>query len=176
MATALALRSTDIYTDEFRAPVRGLGGTVRRSGGGTTVRRPQGARGDRVRPEGQRPAGRPLPASPAGTGCAGMPRAQRSVYARRRAWAVGILVGLGLAITVFVVGLVGNGIQQASLPAMAQTEVVHVKAGETIGDVAQRVAPTMPSSVVINKILDLNDLPNAQLTAGQPLLAPVYQR
>ncbi|WP_018179865.1 LysM peptidoglycan-binding domain-containing protein [Jongsikchunia kroppenstedtii] len=175
MATALALRSTDIYTDDFRAPVRGSGSTVRRSGG-TAVRGPRDGRGGRVRPYGQRPGGRPMSASPAGTACAGMPREPRSVYARRRAWAVGILVGLGLAITVFVVGLVGNGIEQATLPASAQTEVVHVKPGETIGDVAQRVAPTMPSSVVIDKILDLNDLPNAQLMAGQPLLAPVYQR
>jgi len=175
MATALALRSTDIYADDFRTPVRGSGAVDRRSGS-TSVRRPQAGRADRVRPHGQRPGGAAMPASHAGTACSGMPRTRPSVYARRRAWAVGILVGLGLAITVFAVGLVGNGIEQATTPAVTQTEIVHVKPGETIGDVAQRVAPTMPSSIVINKILDLNDLPNAQLSAGQPLLAPLYQR
>jgi hypothetical protein len=50
---------------------------------------------------------------------------------------------------------------------------VRVEAGESIQDVAQRVAPDAPARQVVERIRELNDLNSPTLAAGQTLIAPV---
>jgi hypothetical protein len=51
--------------------------------------------------------------------------------------------------------------------------VVRVEPGESIQDVAARVAPDAPAPQVVQRIRELNDLGSPTLVAGQTLIAPV---
>ena len=51
--------------------------------------------------------------------------------------------------------------------------VVRVDAGESLQDVAHRVAPDAPARQVAERIRELNDLNSPSLVAGQTLIAPV---
>ncbi|MGA7051147.1 MAG: LysM peptidoglycan-binding domain-containing protein [Mycobacterium sp.] len=51
--------------------------------------------------------------------------------------------------------------------------VVRVEPGESIQDVAARVAPDAPAPQVVQRIRELNDLGSPALVAGQTLIAPV---
>ncbi|GAC68925.1 LysM peptidoglycan-binding domain-containing protein [Gordonia soli] len=127
-----------------------------------------------------RPIGRPNPitparqASPAGTRCAA-PAHPDGVYRRRRAGAAGILVGVGLAVAVWILGIVGNDYAESVTPTPAATEVTHVRQGDSLSSIAARVAPDLPRQTVIDAIVALNDLPSSGLQAGQPLLTPDYR-
>ena len=54
-----------------------------------------------------------------------------------------------------------------------QLAVIQVQAGESLQQVAARVAPDAPVSQVVERIRDLNKLDSASLEAGQTLIAPV---
>ena len=111
---------------------------------------------------------------PAGTRCAG--GVGELVAARRRRAAVlAVLAGVGLALTVWVVGTVGADYQRASMPSSTSTQVVHVRSGESLSSIAARVAPDVPRQTVIDEIIDLNDLPSSGLRVGQPLVTPAYR-
>lgn len=111
---------------------------------------------------------------PAGTRCAG--GVGELVAARRRRAAVlAVLAGIGLALTVWVVGTVGADYQRASVPSSTSTQVVHVRSGESLSSIAARVAPDVPRQTVIDEIIDLNDLPSSGLRVGQPLVTPAYR-
>lgn len=91
---------------------------------------------------------------------------------------VGLAVVAGL-ITLWL-GLVAN-IGQAlngESPASAarvpdRLAVVRVEDGESLEDVAHRVAPDVPARQVAERIRELNDLKSPALVAGQTLIAPV---
>ncbi|MDR3657867.1 MAG: hypothetical protein ACLQIK_08585 [Mycobacterium sp.] len=51
--------------------------------------------------------------------------------------------------------------------------VVRVEGGESLEDVAHRVAPDAPARRVAERIRELNDLNSPALAAGQTLIAPV---
>jgi predicted Zn-dependent protease len=51
--------------------------------------------------------------------------------------------------------------------------VVRVEPGESLQDVAARVAPDAPVRQVAERIRELNDLNSPALVAGQTLIAPV---
>ncbi|MBB3038470.1 hypothetical protein FHU29_002939 [Hoyosella altamirensis] len=51
--------------------------------------------------------------------------------------------------------------------------VVTVNQGESLSDVARRVAPAMPMEVSVASIRDLNGLRNSMVSPGQSLLAPI---
>lgn len=51
--------------------------------------------------------------------------------------------------------------------------VVRVQAGETLQQVAGRIAPGSPVEQVVERIRDLNDLESAAIGVGQTLIAPV---
>ena len=65
-------------------------------------------------------------------------------------------------------GVVGP---QAEIPS--RLAVVQVQAGESLQQVAQRVAPDAPVGDVIERIRELNELETVALNAGQTLIAPV---
>jgi hypothetical protein len=158
--------------------------TVSPRGGG--VRRPingpvQEPRRGRVSTAGSR---RPAPARPPGvppryrgTGVAMSvaPHRRRSVT-----WATtaGLAVAAGL-ITLWL-GLVANLGQAfngefsgSTAHLSSRLAVVRVEPGESLQDVAHRVAPDAPVRQVAERIRELNDLGTPTLIAGEPLIAPV---
>lgn len=70
----------------------------------------------------------------------------------------------------------GGAVEQAANPATTGTAVVHVQSGESLGDIASRIAPEMPTQAVVATIMDLNGMNNSALSVGQSLLTPVYAR
>ena len=95
---------------------------------------------------------------------------------------VATTIGLALlagAITLWL-GLVGdlgqafNGDSDGSTARVPdRLGVVRVEPGESLADVAHRVAPGAPARQVAERIRELNDLASPALAAGQPLIAPV---
>ncbi|MBB3604553.1 hypothetical protein FHT40_004231 [Mycolicibacterium sp. BK556] len=146
------------------------------------IRRPAAVKP--VAPARRRPAGprahRPYPARPAiapiqyrGTGVA----FSRAPHTRRPvSTAVTIaLAGVAALITLWL-GLVGHvsGSSAAAPEQMPdQLAVVQVQAGETLQQLAGRVAPDAPAGQVMQRIRDLNKLDSAALDAGQTLIAPI---
>ena len=127
----------------------------------------------RRRPRPHRPAGAALPLR--GTGVM-MSRASH----RRRPLTPASTVVLALiaaAITVWL-GLVS---QLGGAPAPAETSsavptrlaVVQVQTGETLHQLAQRIAPDAPAGAVVEEIRALNKLESSAVDAGQTLIAPV---
>ncbi|WP_127951559.1 LysM peptidoglycan-binding domain-containing protein [Rhodococcus xishaensis] len=55
----------------------------------------------------------------------------------------------------------------------AETATVQVRDGETLSAVASRIAPGAPIGRVVDRIMELNDMPGVSVRAGQTLLAPV---
>ncbi|MYR05822.1 LysM peptidoglycan-binding domain-containing protein [Gordonia sp. SID5947] len=133
------------------------------------------ARVEPTRPGDGRPAGRRGEgARLAGTRCAA-PAGERRVYARRRAAALAVLVGSALAALVWVVAIVGSNYAASVAPEPVGTEVVHVRQGDSLSSIADRVAPDMPRQSVIDQIVERNALPSSGLRVGQALIAPAYR-
>ncbi len=82
------------------------------------------------------------------------------------------LVAAGITVWLGLVAQFG-GVMGTEPPAPAELAVVQVKSGETLQQVARRVAPDAPVSQVVEQIRDLNQLESAAVDAGQTLLAPV---
>jgi hypothetical protein len=172
--------------DETDAPRRPAERASRAGGRGSTasvtrtrerVVRPLG--GDIARPADRRPPSRRRPVvesqrTAVGTRCAS-PAQPATVYRRRRTAALGILVGVGLAVMVWVIGIVGTNYAESVTPSPVGTEVVHVRQGESLSAIATRVAPDLPRQTVIDEIVALNDMDSSGLRAGQPLLTPDYR-
>jgi hypothetical protein len=76
------------------------------------------------------------------------------------------------AVTVCVVGGLG-WIGQAAGPAVpAETTLTQVGAGETVWDVAQRVAPKSDQRAVVERIRQLNGMASSAIQPGQQLQVP----
>ncbi|AQT82888.1 peptigoglycan-binding protein LysM [Mycolicibacterium litorale] len=132
----------------------------------------------RRRPSGDR-AYRPHPARPAtaalhyrGTGVA----FSRAPHTRRpvSATVTIALAGLAALITLWL-GMVAHlsGAPVATDQTPDQLAVVQVQAGETLQQLAGRVAPDAPAGAVMQRIRDLNKLDSVTLDAGQTLIAPI---
>ncbi len=133
------------------------------------------------RPGPTRPAGAPLRYRGAGVAMSVAPHRGRSVTWAKTA---GLAVAAGL-ITLWLglvanVGQAINGEASASAASAASAAhvpdrlaVVRVEPGESLQDVAHRVAPEAPAHQVADRIRELNDLGSQTLVAGQPLIAPV---
>lgn len=101
---------------------------------------------------------------------------ERDVYSRRRAWAGAAVVGIGLMMLVLFLMFFGRVVESGAAPANTGTAVVHVQSGESLGDIASRIAPEMPTEAVVEKIMDLNAMSNSALSPGQSLVTPIYAR
>ena len=126
--------------------------------------------GTRRRPRSNRPAVAPMRYR--GTGVA-MSRATH----RRRPITPATTVLLALvasAITVWL-GLVAQfgGVTGVEAPVPDRLAVVQVQTGETLQQVAHRVAPDAPVGQVVERIRQLNQLDSVALDAGQTLIAPI---
>lgn len=82
------------------------------------------------------------------------------------------LLAAGITVWLGVVAQFGASIEPAA-PVPGQLAVVRVQSGESIQQVAHRVAPEAPVSAVVDRIRELNKLPSVALDAGQTLIAPV---
>lgn len=90
--------------------------------------------------------------------------------AHRRALQVVIAGVVTLAV---VCGLAVLGQVAAGGPAVpATTAVVQVGAGETVWDVARRVAPDAATPAVVQRIRELNGMAGSELRPGQQLTVP----
>ena len=156
-------------TSNVRRPINGLVGTV------------QGPRYDRDRlvrsrrPGPSRPAGAPTRYSGTGVAMSVAPHRKRPVTL---ATTVGLALLAGI-ITLWL-GLVANLGQMANGDSAGSAArvpdrlaVVRVEAGESLQDVAHRVAPDAPARQVAERIRELNDMNSPTLAAGQTLIAPV---
>ena len=124
----------------------------------------------RRRPRSSRPGGAPLRYR--GTGVL-MSRASH----RRRPITPATTVVLALiasAITVWL-GLVAQfgGVTGGDAQVPDRLAVIQVQTGETLQQVAHRVAPDAPMGEVVERIRELNHLDSVALDAGQTLIAPI---
>jgi len=162
------------------SPRTGSSGSVRRPSGGPVPvprygRSGYGQSARAGRPDPSRPAGAPPRYS--GTGV------RMSVAShRRRPVTLATTVGLALlaGIITLWLGLVANFGQVANGDSASpvahvpdRLAVVRVEPGESLQDVAARVAPDAPVRQVAQRIRELNDLNSPALVAGQTLIAPV---
>ncbi len=76
------------------------------------------------------------------------------------------------AVTVAVVGGLGWLGQGASPGIPAQTAVIRVGGGETLWDVARRVAPQSDQGAVVHRIRELNGIVGSAIEPGQRLRVP----
>ncbi len=134
----------------------------------------------RIRPSSAR-HGRPMPAGPAiaplryaGNGIS----VSRAVHLPRRNVSTSVtvaLAALAALITVWLGSIAhfssNHLATTASVPE--QLAVVQVQAGETLQQLAARVAPDAPAGQIVERIRDLNKLASAAVDAGQTLIAPV---
>ncbi|MGH3812505.1 MAG: LysM peptidoglycan-binding domain-containing protein [Pseudonocardiaceae bacterium] len=75
-------------------------------------------------------------------------------------------------VTLAVVGGLGWIGQTPGPGVPAQTAVIRVGAGETVWDVAQRVAPKSDQRTVVERIRQLNGLAGSAVQPGQQLQVP----
>ncbi|QTI66925.1 LysM peptidoglycan-binding domain-containing protein [Gordonia polyisoprenivorans] len=113
----------------------------------------------------------------AGTRCSSPvgPRVTAHRTARRSGAMVAVLTGVALALLVWLVAVAGSDYQQSTTPTPTATEVVHVRAGESLNSVAARVAPDLPRQAVIEEITKMNEMTGSGLQVGQALLVPAYR-
>ncbi|HEY0637903.1 MAG TPA: LysM peptidoglycan-binding domain-containing protein [Pseudonocardiaceae bacterium] len=103
------------------------------------------------------------PASrPSVTSCA-------AVYRRRRVTA---LLALVLLVAAAVVGLALLRAAAVDDGVPNSTAVVEVQPGETLWDLATRVAPDSPTPAVVDRIRELNGMRGSTLYPGLPLVVP----
>lgn len=151
-------------------------GNVRRP-----ITRPRpGPRWDRDGLAGSR---RPAPSRPAGAPARyrGSGVAMSVAPHRRRPVTLATTVGLALLagmITLWLgvvahFGQMANGDSGSAARIPDRLGVVRVEAGESLQDVAARVAPAAPVRQVTERIRELNALNSPTLVAGQTLIAPV---
>lgn len=129
--------------------------------------RPAGAR---RRPPSRRPGGAPMRYRTSGV------LVSRASHRRRPITPVTtvLLAMVAAGITVWL-GLVAQfgGVVGESAPVPDRLAVVQVQTGETLQQVAGRVAPDAPVSSVVDRIRELNQLDTVAIHAGQTLIAPI---
>jgi predicted Zn-dependent protease len=84
------------------------------------------------------------------------------------------VVALGVAVCLAVVGLaVLANLSSPASTVPQRTAVVRVEPGESLLQLAERVAPGSDPSAVVDRIMALNGLTGSALRAGQPLTVPI---
>jgi hypothetical protein len=82
------------------------------------------------------------------------------------------LVAAGITVWLGLVAQLGAPVD-AVQPVPGRLAVVQVQTGESLQQLAQRVAPEAPVGAVVDQIRELNELDSAAVDAGQTLIAPV---
>ncbi|MDP9165032.1 MAG: LysM peptidoglycan-binding domain-containing protein [Actinomycetota bacterium] len=121
-------------------------------------------------PQPHRPAGAPLHFR--GTGVLMSRASHRRKPVTPLATVVMALVAAAITVWLGLVAHLGAPAADAPTPA-ARLAVVQVQAGESLEQLAQRIAPDASIGSVVDQIRDLNELKSAAVDAGQTLIAPV---
>ncbi|MFF4023194.1 LysM peptidoglycan-binding domain-containing protein [Nocardia elegans] len=83
------------------------------------------------------------------------------------------LAATALLTAAAVCGLMGVAqLRDADGPASTSTQTVQVRPGESLADLAQRVAPGDPVRDTVARIVELNGLRGAEVAAGRTLVVP----
>ncbi|MGV9677441.1 LysM peptidoglycan-binding domain-containing protein [Nocardia sp. NPDC003482] len=77
-----------------------------------------------------------------------------------------------LLTAVVVAALVGVAQLRSPADTPGPTTVVQVQEGESLSEIAERVAPDAPVRDTVRKIVDLNGLRGAEVTTGRTLIVP----
>jgi hypothetical protein len=122
------------------------------------------------RPGSVRPAGTPMRHRGTGVLVSRAPHRRRPITPT----ATVVLALIAGAITLWL-GLVAQfgGVVGGEAEIPGRLAVVQVQTGESLQQVAQRVAPDAPIGDVVERIRELNELETVALDAGQTLIAPV---
>jgi predicted Zn-dependent protease len=85
------------------------------------------------------------------------------------------LAALAALITLWLGSLANFSGNSSAAPVAVpdQLAVVQVQAGETLQQLAQRVAPGVSAAQTVDRIRDLNKLDSSAIDAGQTLIAPL---
>jgi len=155
-------------------------GTVRRPIVGPINRPNPGPRWSQDRLAGSR---RPAPSRPAGAPALYRGGGVAMSVAPHRRRPVPFATTVGLAVLAGIItlwlgmvahfGQMANGDSGAAAHVPDRLGVVRVEAGESLQDVAARVAPEAPVRQVAERIRELNGLNSPTVAAGQTLIAPV---
>jgi LysM domain len=95
---------------------------------------------------------------------------------RRAPVPLSLVVALGVAVCLAVIGLaVLANLSSPASTVPQRTAVVRVAPGESLLQLAGRVAPGSDPSAVVNRIMQLNGLTGTAVRAGQPLTVPVEE-
>ena len=113
----------------------------------------------------RRPPGRPRPVSAPGV-------AGSAACAPRRMSGGLQLALVGVLTFVACLGLAGVNWLSSSQPVPSGVATVQARDGETLPELAHRVAPNSPVDDVVDRIVALNHLADRALHAGQPLEVP----
>jgi LysM repeat protein len=124
----------------------------------------------RRRPGPRRPAGAPL--NYRGTGVLMSRASHRRKPVTPLATVMLALVAAGITVWLGLIAQLGSP-QQSPTHSPAKLAVVQVQAGESLEQLAQRIAPDASVGSVVDQIRDLNQLGSAAVDAGQTLVAPV---
>lgn len=123
---------------------------------------------------------RPGPSRPAGTPVRYVRPAVAMSTAQHRPKSVSVLVTAALAgaaalITLWLGSVAQSGGVTGATPEVVpdRLAVVQVEAGESLQQVAARVAPEAPTGPMVDRIRELNKLGDAGPVQGQTLIAPV---
>jgi hypothetical protein len=146
----------------------GTGGWTQGSSEAPPVRRRAVPRQQALR----RPGGRPLSYSgaPAPVRVSRAPHAPTRGQVRRRRLAAWVAISvLGVAAVAGLVALRSAGADAVPVA----TSVVQVRAGESLSELAGRVAPGAPTYAVVERIVSLNGLSGAVVRPGESLVVPV---
>jgi hypothetical protein len=100
-----------------------------------------------------------------------VPRTRLRITRRGRR-VLGSAAGLGIAGVVAASVLLGPGAVATDRAADVSFVQVTVEGGETLWQVAHEIAPTKDPRDVVSDIVRLNNLPSAEVAAGQTLAVP----
>lgn len=98
------------------------------------------------------------------------PVASCSEVHRRRRLATLVVAGLFVAAVVVGLGALRAAAVDDAVPG--RTVVVEVHRGETLWELAERVAPRSPRLAVVERIRQLNGMNGSTIHPGQPLVVP----
>ncbi|MGB2951376.1 LysM peptidoglycan-binding domain-containing protein [Rhodococcus sp. BGS-1C] len=106
----------------------------------------------------------------------GMARGHREACVEDRSpqtlsWTATVLGVLATAVVLLAFVAVAN-LRAGSIESAPQVGVAVVQQGETLSDVAQRIAPGVPVQDVVDSMLELNGLAGASVSQGQQLVIP----
>ncbi|GLZ45206.1 hypothetical protein Acsp06_13910 [Actinomycetospora sp. NBRC 106375] len=164
-------------TGAVAGAVPGVRPATRPQPAGSRPARPEETRGS-VRPAGRRspaalPPVRPRVAGGGAHAPVAAPAVAPPAVLRRRRVAAVVVLGVLLGVLVGVlVGLVVPDAAAPTTPVPAGTSVAVVGAGESLDDVAGRVAPGADTEAVVTRIRELNGLEGSAVVPGRPLVVP----